>query len=578
MRSMMEGKPSFALPQRISLEKRVRNRVAQETLLNSVDAAQNAVLAGDHDDAHVIALSLYNHRDTQYMGRIGVGSPPQYFWVIFDTGSSNLWLSSSMCKSVGCLQKPTYSRTSSSTARQLGFDIQVRFGTGVIKGFLVSDTLTLGPLQVHGQTFAEITEEIGRVFHSARFSGIMGLGICAHHQHITHEFDNIMTQQLLSADMFSFSFSHFPHQTSALFLGPPHPGCYRGDLVWLALPPNPAYWHTPIERVALRYRNAPVTAATAADDPDPADPASVSGDGWSLTSFPSAAKFAVLDTGTSLITGPSRVVKQLLQEVSLTGMDCNAIDGLPDIVFFLSGHPFTLTARDYVVMARDAISGEITSCKIGIVPLDVPAPRGPLWILGDVFIRKYYAVYDRRELRIGLARANAGGCAGEDADGDAEPQSHQDYGNGGAPVSAAAALRHFEGVRGYESRLLETEVQVDAQAPAQTAAASLPSALEPSVTVTLSRGDAAAMTVNAGAEKATVDAAPLSTSAPAAPASLVATSPRVSSLLAALQRAVAEQTGVMALTLAAESAQAAQAAHMGSAKADHASDALRESG
>lgn len=101
---------------------------------------------------------------TQYVGRIGVGTPAQMLNVIFDTGSSNLWLTSSACLSAECRSHPSFDAQQSSSYRRGGLQVQVRFGTGEIEGHISEDTFSLGPLRVPGQSFGEILRESGQVF------------------------------------------------------------------------------------------------------------------------------------------------------------------------------------------------------------------------------------------------------------------------------------------------------------------------------------------------------------------------------------------------------------------------------
>ena len=104
-----------------------------------------------------------------------------------------------------------------------------------------------------------------------------------------------------------------------------------------------------------------------------------------------------VDTGTSLLAGPSQVVHMLVSELQVAS-DCSNIDSLPEIGFVVSGRVLSLTAKDYVAQATGG-------CTLGLMSLDIPPPKGPLFIFGDPFLRKFYTVYDRRNNRVGFALA-----------------------------------------------------------------------------------------------------------------------------------------------------------------------------
>ncbi|RYP93466.1 hypothetical protein DL770_000350 [Monosporascus sp. CRB-9-2] len=113
----------------------------------------------------------------------------------------------------------------------------------------------------------------------------------------------------------------------------------------------------------------------------------------------------ILDTGTSLIALPSDLAKLLNKEIGAKKSDngqytveCSVRDELPDVTFILSGYDFAISPYDYILEVQ-------SSCISTFMGIDFLAPVGPLAILGDTFLRKWYSIYDLGRGTVSLAKA-----------------------------------------------------------------------------------------------------------------------------------------------------------------------------
>jgi len=106
----------------------------------------------------------------------------------------------------------------------------------------------------------------------------------------------------------------------------------------------------------------------------------------------------IVDSGTSLLVVPKAVATSLGWTKTENLIDCSKIDTLPTLTFTIGGDDYVLEGKDYVLN----VSGQ---CLIGVSGMDLPAGNPVKFILGDVFMRKYYVHFDHAGSRIGITES-----------------------------------------------------------------------------------------------------------------------------------------------------------------------------
>jgi len=291
-------------------------------------------------------IPLKNFKNTQYIGDIFLGDPEQAIPVIFDTGSGNLWVTSSLCRAESCKNHVCYNHEKSKHFKKLGLGLQVTFGTGVVIGEINEDVLHIGDIKIKKQKFAEILDESGDVFSAGKFSGILGLGfpgMAAYN--INPVFDNIISQKNLERNIMSFYYSYNENTDGEVIFGDINRSKFHGELEYYPLVER-YYWTIRMDDVKLGDKSLGLCKNGC---------------------------LAVVDTGTTLISAPTSDLRVLLEHISINS-DCSGLENGPVLKFVFGGKEYELHPDEYVSRNYESDAGG-NVCRAMLMPLDVPEPQ-----------------------------------------------------------------------------------------------------------------------------------------------------------------------------------------------------------
>ncbi|XP_030632480.1 pepsin A-like [Chanos chanos] len=304
-----------------------------------------------------------------YYGIVSIGNPPQSFKVVFDTGSADFWVPSVYCDSAACNNHAKFNPNMSSTFRSSSIPLYIAYGTGSMTGVLGYDMLMIGDVYVQNQVFG-LSETESEYLVYMPYDGILGLAFISDAtEDFTPVFNNLVAQGRVSQNLFSFYLTS-SEEGSVVILGGTDPAYHSGSIQWIPLSQQQK-WQIEMQSIVISENTVACIGSCS----------------------------AIVDTGTALIVGPTTDINNIYgwvgAYVDQSGdaiVSCSNIDLMPDVIFQINGYTFSLPASAYVYQFG-------STCRVGF------ETGGDFWILGDVFLREYYSVFDRENNMVGFAKA-----------------------------------------------------------------------------------------------------------------------------------------------------------------------------
>ncbi|KAJ5502201.1 hypothetical protein N7463_005075 [Penicillium fimorum] len=356
--------------------------------------------------------------DYSYFSPVHVGSQKKEMWMAIDTGAPNTWVFGSNCVESVCARHHKFDGSESTSYTTDGSTFSLFYGSGKVDGKMGKDTISIAGLEV-SQTFGQ-ANNASETFQSYPFDGILGLGR-SHTAgwNLPSFMDLVAEKKLIKSNLVGFSLSRSADggKDGEINFGDVDTTKFDGTIKYTAT--NDKIWSIPVDDVYVNGKSCNFSG-----------------------------KSATIDTGTTYLLIPPADAKALFSLVPDASQQpsnknnylipCNST---ATIEFEFSGVKYNISPKDYIGNAESDGSDYCISTIVGY------ASNGANWLVGDVFLKNVYTVFDFDNGQIGfgaLASASASKLNSHSGSNSSSTSSSStsSVGNGTftpPPVTAAAA-------------------------------------------------------------------------------------------------------------------------------------------
>ncbi|KAJ5060428.1 rhizopuspepsin-1 precursor [Bipolaris maydis] len=399
-------------------------------IVNSKDPSQEKSVAIDQDG-----------KDLSYMVAVTFGDSKEEYHMLLDSAASNTWVMSQDCKSEACKTHTLFGKGDSSTLKPDTKQFSITYGTGSSSGTLASDTIHIGTSLSSPLTFGLATN-VSDEFRAYPMDGILGIGrggasdgeIAA-----PQIMDVLSSNRLIAAKLYGIHLSRAKDglQDGSLDIGHVDTTRFSGDMNYLDCVDNDAgFWEISLQGASVDGKDALASSSAAA----------------AAAATANAGRTAIMDTGTSFILIPEpdaqaihASVKDHVQSGETFFVPC---DTKAQLSFSFNKVAYNISSQDWI---GEKVEGQGGLCRSNIIGRQTF--KANQWLVGDVFLKNVYSVFDFDKKRVGLGVKRGGeeGTVEEQSATSSAAQSSVSQtasGSAAAPTSTAVADNVPQGQQG----------------------------------------------------------------------------------------------------------------------------------